>query len=520
MRNLKMGDNLNNMLLYFNFPEDWYNSFSSSYEEVVLVETNKYQITAAAFGANYYIRLYNKEADDGINMYYDDDFEGKYHPENYQLSSDIGIVIYINAENNLNQYIQIDPEIRIIIDKKESNTPTKDKKTIVLKTEPLLSYENICDKLELVSDTNLSIKITRKLSKDESGNIIVLDTEIEEIFNSIEFLLFENDNYIYVEGTKFSNMYMEYLNTAKFNEVYSTKSEQASLISQLSDSVLIKVLEKLDGKEIVSLINVYPESIKILSSKIGIEGYTSINGNFIIDEEGTPHMKNGIVEGGVFKLIGGAELVTDKGLLTNLQFVGTGRKNSQKSVTGEFNELGFLANDTTELENNIQHELIFNAEIPNDFIVKSATIRMFHAPVNYSYEDEAGIHYFWGYSRNLKLYKTSNISNFYRKSSLFSSSEEIENFSYEEIPNAFGTSGFTASVPSDSSHQVQEIVSIDISSYLVSGKLNRIRIASSDSVPVYGGDEWYGNAKACAEKTGVCMAVLNVIGYKKFEEGV
>ena len=42
---------------------------------------------------------------------------------------------------------------------------------------------------------------------------------------------------------------------------------------------------KLDGKEIVSLINVYPESIKILSSKIGIEGYTSINGNFIIDEE-------------------------------------------------------------------------------------------------------------------------------------------------------------------------------------------------------------------------------------------
>ncbi len=301
--------------------------------------------------------------------------------------------------------------------------------------------------------------------------------------------------------------------------VEETTDHIASLDVQ-ADSLAAVVATKVGANQIATSLNMTPQSAKIKSSLLAIEGYTSINEGFAIDEEGTAHMKNGVVEGGILKLVDGAELVSEKGLLTNLQFVGTGRKNSQKSITGEFNELGFSPNDGSDLTTNLRNELIFNAEIPADFIVEKATIRLHHAPVNYGYEDDSGVHYFWGYSRKLKLYKTTDISDYYRKSFLFSSSEETENFSYEEISGAFGANGFTASIPSDSSHTVQEVVSTDISSSLISGKLNRIRIASADDPPSYDGNEWYGNAKACAEKTGICMAVLNVIGYKKFEEGV
>lgn len=530
MRKLKIGDNLNGMSLFFSFPDviqDFLNNDYSPSESILFETSTGYSFVAIAYYSGslleyHVICMLNGKQYKEIDEVYSINDAGELltNKQNCILPSDFGVITNVNLNNNFNEYVQIDPEIRIIIDKQPNTNPTADKKTIILKTEPLLAYNNVSDKLEFNSKVNLSIKIIRKLMRDDDGNIVILENQVEEIFDNIDFVLFENDNYIYIEGTNFSDMYMEYLTTSKFNDVYPTRLENASLISQLSDNVLIKVLEKLDGEQIVSLINVCPKAIQILSSKIAMEGYVSINKNFRIDKDGTAYLKNAVIEGGTLKLIEGAKLFTEEGLITNLQFVGTGRKNSQKSVTGEFNELGFVANDGTNLDTNIRSELIFNAEIPSDFTVKSAIIRMIHAPVNYSYEDESGIHYFWGYSRNLKLYKTVDISNFYRKSSLFSSSEETENFSYDEIEGAFGTNGFTANVPTDSLHQVQEIVSIDISSHLISGKLNRIRIASDDNAPVYNGEEWYGNAKICAEKTGICMAVLNIIGYKKFSEGV
>jgi len=519
MRNIKIGDNLNNQVLYFSLPQEWYSFFTKEYEEIILIETLKYQIIASSFGANYSIRFYNKETDISENIYYDMDFEGTYHPDSFLFPSDAGTVTFIDTNTSFNQYMNIEPIIKIIIDTQPYSNLSENKKIITLKTEPLLAVEDIYDELILESNNELNVKVIRKLKKGEDGNILILNDPITEIFENIDFVLFQGENYIYVEGTTFSEIYMRYLNTAKFNEVYPSKSENASLISQLSNNILLKVLEKLDGKEIVSLINLYPDAIKILSSKIAMEGYTTINKNFRIDENGTAYMKNCVIEGGILKLIDGAEVVTEKGLITNLQFVGTSRSNS-KSITGEFFELGFSANDGTSSSTNKVGELIFNADIPSDFIVKEAAIRLVHAPVNYCYEDDSGVHYFWGYSRELKVYKTTDISSFYRRCAIFSEYENVENFSYEEIPNAFGANGFTASIPNDSSHQVQTVNSIDIGAFLVSGKLNRIRIASASAVPSYDGTEWYGNMKACAESTGLCMAVLNIIGYKKFKKGV
>ena len=51
--------------------------------------------------------------------------------------------------------------------------------------------------------------------------------------------------------------------------------------------------DKVNNNQVISSINLTPEQIKILASKLALEGYTSINNNFIIDLLGCLHMYGG-----------------------------------------------------------------------------------------------------------------------------------------------------------------------------------------------------------------------------------
>ena len=71
-----------------------------------------------------------------------------------------------------------------------------------------------------------------------------------------------------------------------YTSEFATKYEVNSVITQTANEINLKVSEKVDENEIISTINQSAEEIKIKANKIGLEGYTTINEGFSVDEEG------------------------------------------------------------------------------------------------------------------------------------------------------------------------------------------------------------------------------------------
>lgn len=204
-------------------------------------------------------------------------------------------------------------------------------------------------------------------------------------------------------------------------------------------------------------------------------------------------------EYGNIKLNNGAEIITDKGLMTNLQFQALGYQNGVSNNVG-WNFVGFSVDYLNE--RNTKDFIEFLADIPENFTITKAYVTLLHQPVYYTNIPS------YGYSRALGLYKALNDSHIQAEMN----SGFIETISSStEIINAFGSNdGWTPSIPSYSTANIETIKSIDISNQLISGSLNRLIIQTKNNPPEYSA---ILDSSECAKQTGRLKAVLNVYGF-------
>ena len=80
------------------------------------------------------------------------------------------------------------------------------------------------------------------------------------------------------------------------------------LIIKSQKEITLEVSKKVDGDEVISAINLTPEEAKITANKIALEGYTTINDGFSVDEEGNMICNNGTMNN--VEITGGSLLVT------------------------------------------------------------------------------------------------------------------------------------------------------------------------------------------------------------------
>lgn len=277
-------------------------------------------------------------------------------------------------------------------------------------------------------------------------------------------------------------------------------------ISQINvalESINLQVEKKVGTDEIIAKINISPETIKLLASKIALEGYTTINGSFSIDTNGTVSISYGnvIINADGIKLSNGARLIGGNGVLSNFD-----------NNSGTWQKLGFEIHDEISEIKKKSIELVIY--VPNNFSVVSAKVQLIHTPQYLSNlpENMVGggtITNEWCYARNVRLYK-KNAENAYFAGKWGSEYLMSDNGSETEIPNAFGTNGFTAKKPSNippSSNPVETIESIDIKDYINIGKYNRILIGTANTLNY--STQW----KEAYKQTGFAMATINVIGY-------
>ncbi len=146
---------------------------------------------------------------------------------------------------------------------------------------------------------------------------------------------------------------------------------------------------------------------------------------------------------------------------------------------------GFIASYTSGSLKFVKNNILIDIVIPTGLVIEKAKVRLIHNPVKWNwYNADSGTSGTnWGYLRNMKLYKCTNVS-----SKLLAADfggqvySDADVSSYSEISNAFGSSGFTASSPSDSSHNAQTAESININSSLTTG-LNQLKLETTQAVP-------------------------------------
>lgn len=246
--------------------------------------------------------------------------------------------------------------------------------------------------------------------------------------------------------------------------------------------------------------NITTGVIKSQNYASGVKGMKIDLSNGTIDTKNTKWDEYGNI-----KLSNGAEIIGDKGLLTNLQFIGKG------TLLGshEFADLGL----ELDLQNNefVKIGIELFADIPSNITIKEAYITLIHQPIYWQYETETATNKLFGWSRSIGLFK-SNLQSYHMAEygSGYYNTEETKT----EISNAFGSSGWTPSTPSTSSSKVETKKSIDIKSNLVVGQLNKFVIESKNSLPSWNTD-YFQNVKTLCQNTGRVMAILNVIGYMK-----
>lgn len=231
----------------------------------------------------------------------------------------------------------------------------------------------------------------------------------------------------------------------------------------------------------------------ITTGTINTDNVTIGNGNVQLDEEG-------------LKLKNGAKVVGENGLMNTYLF-----------TNNDFSFCGYEGDDPLGWNNTSVTKkgpsIVFN--IPDGLNITSAKVILYHAPALASgtkYTESTGTtsnFTTWGYCRNLKLYKVNNITSRQYEYELASELRESNNTQYTEISGAFGTNGWTATIPNNTTHNTEKATSIDIKSSISTG-LNELKIQTGNSISSS------SSGQDIAARSAFVYAMIKIDGYMSY----
>ena len=168
--------------------------------------------------------------------------------------------------------------------------------------EPLRNYSDANDRFIIELDEEQGIctaKVLRYIDVSDTGVYTIYDEPKEEIIRELHLPLYKGNNYIYIKEFTDWEISAQYIFNNELNEEYALRVETNSKIRQTADEINLEVSKKVNQDEVIASINLSPEQIKILAKNLQLEGFTSINGNFTIDEEGNMTCNDAEINGAV-----------------------------------------------------------------------------------------------------------------------------------------------------------------------------------------------------------------------------
>lgn len=189
----------------------------------------------------------------------------------YILELSITDITYLTPSDTLvpNDYlVPFGGYFTIIVDKQSRNNKTEDaiEYNIGLQDSLLRLDENVYDEVNIGSDGK--VKVIRRVGRRANGNLYKLDKATEEEIGEVALATFDKDTYIYIKETVNTNLYCKWIIKSDFSDVYATKVDLNSAITQTSTSIMTEVNRKVDETEFGTKIIQDFESVQIAWNQI------------------------------------------------------------------------------------------------------------------------------------------------------------------------------------------------------------------------------------------------------------
>lgn len=235
---------------------------------------------------------------------------------------------------------------------------------------------------EVVIDAQGNVSLIRRINKNGTTKTTPEITELGQL----HFTLVEGTNTFEIVNYS-APIEIKYVMKNTFTDIFATRAEMNSSITQTAEAINTEVRKKVGENEIISKINQTAEQITIDANKLNINGVVSANGNFEIDTEG-----NVSLAGNIYMTGTNTRIVGGDGLITNLQYYTSG-------VVGFF----YGASES-------RSGICCVVNIPDNFIVNSAKLRVTHSTVEAYYYGESSTRLHYGNSKHVTCSKVSGIS--------------------------------------------------------------------------------------------------------------
>lgn len=164
-------------------------------------------------------------------------------------------------------------------------------------TEVLRQNEEVRDEYILVDG---QVQVTRRVNADGTTKA----TPVTEDLGEYSIPLGDGTNIIEILNYT-ASMEAKFALQNDYTELFATKVEMDSSITQTAEEINLEVRKKVDENEIISKINQTAESITIDANRININGTVSANGNFKVDTDGNMSCNNANITGGKVEVYGG-----------------------------------------------------------------------------------------------------------------------------------------------------------------------------------------------------------------------
>jgi hypothetical protein len=241
-----------------------------------------------------------------------------------------------------------------------------------------------------------SIFLNAEDEQEKTGMKIDLSTPSIEYGNG-NFSIDKN-GYVYMKGA--------------IIEGYATEGDAQNLIDVSVSGLSSQIKNKIDKTEVISTINQSAEEVSINASRIALEGYTTINKGFSIDEEGNAIMNSATITSGEIFNENGKKILGEEGIYTSLSFLGIQFNTfiNSEYITSKYGlmRLGFDSSYYL-VGGYTKNNVMLHAYIPDNFTIIDARIilNIYSIHTIYGTQD-----YGYGYPRKINLYKIPSQNSF------------------------------------------------------------------------------------------------------------
>ena len=210
---------------------------------------------------------------------------------------------------------------------------TEETKTIKLPFT-FLNYINneICDEF-LLQDGKASV--IRRVGINSNLEKYELEQEVIEDLGELNITLFDSYNKIYLQCFDNAILSASYMVKNEYTDEFATKVELGTVVNQTSSSIIAEVNADIDSldKEINGKLELKLNTDDLTTElnanvdKINLQGYTTVNGDFKINLDGTMEAKNGKFSG----------------TLSSSKFIGTNDNSIYMQIGDDPNDTGSMS---------------------------------------------------------------------------------------------------------------------------------------------------------------------------------